>query len=228
MRQMTEITTFKGNWAEFPGEPRFMGRRLLKVERQRFDRACAFARKFRDLCRETDFDFNRKYLVVQNYRHDQNIDYDEIAKQWAKDPLAETPFYPDGGRVGDMVYFDCSIHADSRATYSYRSKYLDAEKTAMQITLGDGWQFDGIAVVFTMRCISIDGLHPCTGPYEWNLVHHSEPNRRFLQTLEDGFAELREKYLDNDGYKLRPLLEDEVAQFPNIDEDYCVSKVIPN
>ena len=42
---MTEISTFKGNWAEFPDEPTFMGRRLLKVERQRFDRACAFAKR---------------------------------------------------------------------------------------------------------------------------------------------------------------------------------------
>lgn len=94
---MTEITTFKGNWAEFPDEPTFMGRRLLKVERQRFDRACAFAQRFRDLCRETDFDFNRKYLVEENYWHDRSIDYDEIAELWAKDPLADTPFYPEGG-----------------------------------------------------------------------------------------------------------------------------------
>lgn len=227
MNQMTEITTFKGNWAEFPGEPTFMGRKLLKAERQRFDRACAFARRVRDLCRETGFDFNRKYLVAENYRHDKGIDYDEIAEQWAEDPLAETPFYPDGGRVGDMVYFDCCIHADSRATHSYRSKYLNVEKSAMQIMLGDGWEFDGITLYFTMRCISIDGLHPCTGPDEWSLVCHSEPNRGFLQTLEDGFVELRRKYLDNEGYQLRPLTDEEATQFPNTDDDYCVSHMIP-
>ena len=222
-----EITTFKGNWAEFPDKPTFMGRRLLKVERQRFARACAFAQRLRDLCRETGFDFNKKYLVVENYRHDRSIDYDKIAELWAKDPLAETPFYPDGGRIGDMVYFDCCIHADSRATHSYRSRYLNAEKTTMQITLGDGWEFDGITLAFTMRCTSIDGLHPCTGPSEWDLMCHSEHDRGFLQTLESGFEELREKYLENEGYKLRPLSAEEAAQFPNTDEGYCVSKVIP-
>lgn len=224
---MTEITTFKGNWAEFPGEPTFMGRRLLKVERQRFDRACAFAKKFRDLCRGTGFDFNRRYLVVENYRHDRSIDYDDIADRLEMEPFGEYPQYPDGGRVGDMVYFDCCIHADSRATHSYRSKYLNAEKTSMQITLGDGWEFDGITLDFTMRCFSIDGQHPCTSPSEWDLICHSEPNRGFLQTLESGFAELREKYLDNEGYILRPLTDEESAQFPNTNEGYCVSKVIP-
>lgn len=224
---MTEITTFKGNWAEFPDEPTFMGRRLLKAERQRFDRACAFARRVRDFCRETGFDFNKKYLVVENYRHDQSIDYDEIAERWAKEPFAETPFYPDGGRVGDMVYFDCCIHTDSRATHSYRSRYINAEKTAMQITLSDGWEFDGIMLDFTMRCISIDGLHPCTGPYEWSLICHSEPSRGFLQTLEEGFAELRDMYLDNKGYQLRPLTSEEVERFPNVSDDYCISHVIP-
>ena len=95
---MTEITTFKSNWAEFPGEPTFMGRRRLKAERQRFDRAYVFAQRFRDLCRETGFDFSKKYLVMENYRHDKSIDYDEIANRLEMEPFGEYPQYPDGGR----------------------------------------------------------------------------------------------------------------------------------
>lgn len=165
--------------------------------------------------------------MVENYRHDRLIDYDEIAVQLEIAPFDKYPPYPDGGRVGDMVYFDCCIHADSRATHSYRSKYLNADKTAMQITLGDGWEFDGITLDFTMHCISIDGLHHCTGPYEWNLMNHSEPNRKFLQTMEEDFAELCEKYLNNEGYKLRPLTSEETALFPSVNDDYCISRVIP-
>lgn len=204
-----------------------MGHPLLNEERQRFDRACAFAQRIRDLCKNTGFDFTKKYLVEKNYRHDRSIDYDKIADRLEMEPFGEYPQYPDGGRVGDMVYFDCCIHADSRATHSYRSWYLNAEKTAMQIKPGNGWEFDGISLDFTMRCISIDGLHPCTGPYEWNLVFHSEPERGYLQTPEEGFAELCNDFLDNRGYKLRPLSAEEVAQFPNTDKGYCVSTVIP-
>ena len=225
---MTETSTFKGNWAEFPNEPTFMGRRLLKAERQRFDRACAFAKWFSDLCRGTGFDFTKKYLVVENYRHDRSIDYDKIAERLNYAPFDEYPPYPKGGRIGDMVYFECSIHADTRETHSYRSKYFNAKKTAMQITQGDGWEFNGITLDFTMRCISIDGQHPCTGPYEWSVMCHSEHDRGYLQTLEDSFKELREQYLDNKGFKLRPLSDVEATQFLCTDEGYCVSRVIPD
>lgn len=220
---MTEITTFKGNWAAFPGEPTFMGRRLLESELQMFDRACAFAKRFRDLCKDTGVDFNRKYMVEKNYRHNTDIDYDEIAWLMETAPYDEYPPYPDGGRVGDMVYFDCVIHAESRATFSYKT----ASPAIMQTSLGDRWQFSGITMYFAMHCISIDGHHPLNPSDEWYVMCHSEPDRGYLMNLEDCFAELREKYLDNDGYKLRPLTDEEVAQFPNIDEGYCVSKVIP-
>lgn len=225
--EMTEITTFKGNWAEFPGEPTFMGRRLLESEQQMFDRACSFAQRFRDLCRETGFDFNKKYLVEVNQGHNKEIDYDEIAWLLETAPYDEYPSYPDGGRVGDMVYFDCVIHTESRATCSYKARYANNEKTAIHITPSEGWRFDGMTLDFTMHCISIDGLHPCAPPYEWSVMCHSEPDRGYLDTLEGGFEELRRKYLDNDGYILRPMSYEEVEQFPNTDRDYCVSRVIP-
>ena len=224
---MTEITTFKGNWAEFPGEPTFMGRRLLESEQQLFDRAYAFVQRFRNLCKDTGFDFNKKYLVEENLWHNKDIDYDEIAWLLETAPYDEYPSYPDGGRVGDMVYFDCVIHAESRATFSYKTGYPNNEKSLGHIIPSEGWRFDGITLDFTMHCISIDGLHPCTPPYEWSMMCHSEPDRGYLDTLEGGFEELRKKYLNNEGYILRPLSDEEAAQYPNTDEDYSVTRVIP-
>ena len=224
---MTEITTFKGNWAEFLDEPSFYGAKLLKAERKKFERACAFARALRERCRQTGFDFNKKYLVVQNRRHDLSVDYDKIAESWADGSFEEFTPYPCGGRVGDMIYFVCLIHADTDIISSYRTRYLDAEKTILQHSMSDRWVFDGITIDFTMRCTSIDGRHPCTGPDEWCFHCSTEPDDQCYLILDEEFAKLREDFLDNDGYKLRSLTEAEVAHFPNTDDDFCVSHVIP-
>ena len=224
---MMEITTFNGDWAEFQGEPLFYGAKLLKAERKKFDRACAFARAFREKCRQTGFDFNKKYLVVENIRHDPNVDYDKIAESWADGLFEEFTPYPLGGRVGDMIYFVCLIHADTDVISSHRTRYLDAEKTILQHSLSDRWVFNGITIDFTMQCTSIDGQHPCTVSDEWCIHCSTEPDDQCYLILDEEFAKLCEDFLDNDGYKLRPLTEAEVARFPNTDEDFCVSHVIP-
>lgn len=226
---MTEITTFKGNWAEFPGTPTFLGHELLYMEEKMFERACAFARKFRELCRQTGFDFNKKYLVVENSQYDPSVDYDKIAEAWAEGSFEEFTPYPSGGRVGDMVWFECKVHADEilMGSVKARLEYLTGKKASCEIPLCDRWIFHGITLIFSMRYISIDGLHPCAAGGPWYLHCQSEPNSGCLQTMEEGFEELRREFLDNREYKLRPLSDNEVALFPNIDEEYCLSRVIP-
>ena len=45
--------------------------------------------------------------------------------------------------------------------------------------------------------------------------------------MEECFDELRREFLDNKDYVLRPMTEEEAALYPNVDDDYCLSKVIP-
>lgn len=225
---MTEITTFKGNWADFPGEPSFYGAALSAAERKKFDRVCDLAKEVRERCRQTRLDFNKKYLVVENSRHDPKVDYDKIAEAWKQGSVDEIAEYPRGGRVGDMVYFVCTIHADTEVISSRYTQYLNAEKTALRYSLSDRWAFNGITIELSMRCISIDGQHPCTGPDEWCLHCSTEPDDRCDQILDEEFTKLRLNFLDNPGYKLRPLSDAEAALYPNTEEDFCISRVIPN
>jgi hypothetical protein len=221
---MTEITTFKGNWAEFPGEPSFYGARLSRKEMGKFDRACNLARKFRERARQTGLDFNKKYIVAKNTRHDPSVDYDKIAQKWSEGRWDEDPLYPVGGRVGDMVYFECDIYACSCVASSRRDKFLNAEKTIVQISLCDRWEFDGISLHFSMCTISKDGRHPCAGPDDWYLSSQSEHNSSFLDNM---FDEFYRDFIDDEGYQLRPLSEEEELLYPNVDKDFGLSHVIP-
>lgn len=191
----------------------------------KFDRACIFVRTFRDKCRQTGFDFTRKYQVLENDWQDPCIDYDEMA-MYPEAFLETDVAYPDGGRAGDMVWFRCAIHADSYIDSTKKTMGFNDDRTKLWVQLNDRWMFDGITLRFEICMISMDGRHPFARSPEWIIYDRSEPNN-CIWTMEKGFTELTNKYLFRKGYTLTPLSDAEVALYPNIDDDYCVSNVMP-
>ena len=212
----TELTTFTGNWAEFSGTPVINGKELSDKSKEQFDRACNIAKEIRDYGRELGIDFNRKYVVEKNGQQCDGVDYD-------KTPDAE---YPAGGCVGDMVYFNCIIRAGIAPVGQSLvgklfggSKKNDAELELKEVT------FD-----INMRTISKNGFAPQCYSFDW-MLYLGTKGMGVPKALKEAFESFRNNLIGRDDYVIRPMVDAEIAQYPDVNENEkvqgVVSRIIP-
>lgn len=238
----TELTTFTGNWANIPDTPVIKGKELTGKSIEHFDRACAFAREIRDYGKQLGIDFNRKYIVEKNGQQRDYIDYDKVAEHDDDNVLVE---YPEGGRVGDMVYFHCDI----RASFDYhfpasldplantfvgdtiKGVFYGLTKRKPKPPKETKVEFKGLSCYIEMKTISKNGKNPLSNDMEWNLFCNSDDKQDYHLKLKEAFGQFRAQFIDRGNYAIRPMTDDEISQYPNIEEEEkkqgVVSHLVP-
>ena len=225
----TELTTFTGNWADFPGTPVINGKELSAKSKEQFDRACAIAKEIRDYGRQLGIDFNNKYIVEKN---GQQSDYDYYDNKVCV-------IYPTtGGREGDMVYFLCNISAQ----FDYHLPPFGLVGAVMKgVVVGlshritktpitQKTDLKGFSCYIVMKTIGKSGrIHP-DNEIEWNL-YISTDDKDCQKELKERIDQFHTRFIGRDDYSIRPMTEDEIAQYPKVEENNkaqgVVSHIVP-
>ena len=219
----TELTTFTGNWADFPGIPVINGKELSDKSKEQFDRACTIAKEIRDYGRQLGIDFNRKYVVEKNGKQEDYVAYDN-----------KVCIYPaTGGRMGDMVYFLCDISAQ----FDYHLPPLGLVGAIMKgVAVGlshritktpitQKTDFKSLSCYIVMKTISKNGKIPLDNEIEWNLFISSD-DKDCQKKIKEGFDRFRTQFIGREDYSIRLMTEDEIAQYPKIEEKKKVQGVV--
>lgn len=212
----TELTTFTGNWSDFPSTPVINGKELSAKSKEQFDRACAIAKEIRDYGRQLGIDFNKKYVVEKNGQQCDGVDYEK----------ASDAEYPAGGCVGDMVYFDCIIRAGiAPASQSLVGKLFGGfKKNDAELELKE------VTFYIDLKTVSKDGFAPQCYSFDW-ILYLGTKGMGVSRALKEAFESFRNNFIGRGDYSIRPMTETEIAQYPSVNANNkvqgVVSRIVP-
>lgn len=82
-----------------------------------------------------------------------------------------------------------------------------------------------------MKTISKNGKNPLSNDIEWNLFCNSDDKQDYHLKLKEAFGQFRAQFIDRGNYAIRPMTDDEISQYPNIEEEEkkqgVVSHLVP-